>query len=75
MQNHFPAMGRTAVFQKVDCLPGTEQHPAIRHRDRYRCLGQHGADMRGHIVRPLNVSNPVDMPVPFTQEEAFRVRS
>src|SRR5690606_25670234 len=53
MCHHLAVMGRPAMLEQVDSLPGsqrrTPRHHGYRQADRQqRCL-----DMRRHIVRPL----------------------
>ncbi len=46
------------VLDKVNPLPGSEQHLARRHRDMQRDARQHGLHMRRHVVRALDRRAP-----------------
>ena len=39
------------MLDQIDLLPGSQRQPAAAHRQRKLHRGQHGLDMRGHIVR------------------------
>lgn len=42
-----------AVLEHVEPLPGPQRQPAAQHRDGHLDGGQRGADVGGHVVRPL----------------------
>ena len=54
-----PAMGRGAVFEQVDALPGAQAELAMINGDTQAGVRQHGAHMRGGVVGSLQgMANP-----------------
>ena len=53
MQHHFAPMRRVAMLEDIKPLPGAQRRLAVLHRNADRGLGQRGADMRRHVVRPF----------------------
>ena len=50
--------GAAAMLDQIDALPGAERQPAAAHRHVQRHAGQHGLDVRRHVVRALDVVHP-----------------
>ena len=53
MQHHFALMRRIAMLEDIKPLPGAQRRLAAAHRNGNRGLGQRGADMGWHVVRPF----------------------
>ena len=47
-----------AVLDQIDALPGAERERAAAHRDVQRNAGQHGLDMRRHVVGAFDGVHP-----------------
>lgn len=47
-------MGTLTVLPQEGALPGAQGEAAFAYRDGQLAAGQHGADVRRHIVRPLH---------------------
>lgn len=41
------------MFPKVNALPGAQREPPMDYRYAKREGGKRGANMRGHVIRPL----------------------
>ena len=53
MERHGTAVVRGAVLENINALPGAQRHSSLLHRNGELRLGQSGADVRRHIVRPF----------------------
>ena len=58
LQHDLAPMRPRAMLDQVDRLPGSQRQRAAQHRDLQRGRGQHGLDMRRHIVGPFGVVAP-----------------
>ena len=58
LQHDLAPVRPRAVLDDIDALPGAERHLAVKHRNLQRRCGQHGLDMRRHVIRPLGVVHP-----------------
>ncbi|CAH2599323.1 protein of unknown function [Rhodovastum atsumiense] len=74
MQHHLALVRRGAMFPEIDALPRAKHQFPLDNGNRKLGLGQGGADMGRHVVRPLNVMHVASTPVGGeTGEEAFEI--
>jgi hypothetical protein len=62
MQNDFPPVRRTPMFEQIDPLPSAKHQSPRGNRDRKLGWRERGPDMRGHIVRsfrPVEIAHVI----------------
>src|SRR5262249_59253195 len=59
LQHDFAPVWPGAMLGNVDALPSPERERPANHGDVERYAGEHGLYVRRHVVRPLDIMNPL----------------
>jgi hypothetical protein len=73
LQHDFTPVRAGAMLGDVDALPSPERECPGDHGDVERHTREHGLYMRRHIVRPLDIMNPVGIGGREAIERAHKV--